>query len=825
MFFSRVNRKCQFRFKTTLAVMRLACITGIVLTTSLALAESQNNRVKPKRTESTFSRVYPVYLEPTGINRKVAPAGIRKGTSVDAAGHTFDFNSQYFLENGAPWLPVMGEMHYSRIPRESWGGILDKARDSGLNIIASYVFWIHHEEEKGLWDWSGNKDLGAFLDLCQQKGLHVVLRIGPWCHGEVRNGGFPDWLLDKGFKLRSADPGYLAASHEFYSAISKQTAGRYFKDGGPIVGIQIENEYGWKEKGGIEYMMALKKMAVDLGMDVPVYTQFSPNYPPAQTEFMSTKGGYADAPWGEGTQRQVRESRYKFRKIRYDSQVGSDLFGERKDTVSKVAFPSAMAEFGGGFQITYHRRPRVFPGDIAASAYVQIGSGVNLIGYYMFHGGSNPLGKKSTLQESRATQYPNDVPIISYDFQAAIGEWGQAHEQLADLRLLHLALNDFGDRIATMNAYRPSQKDAGKLRYAVRVLGDEGCVFFNNHTRYLSSPDIKGVQFALKQQGMEGTVWPTHPITIPSDAYGFFPFGWKLADARLNWATAQPVCMLDNKDVKTWVFAAVGDIPLEFDFMPDTILRKSTDGNLIQITTAGGERIQVLILSRTEALKAHKVRFGENEYMVLANAMVTTNGDTLRFELWEGRELRWQSYPALPVKDLEPGSIVNHFSVGTQTFPAATLSVKAENKRAAAPMSAEVASQPQPGPLYGAEFQMVQGSTTWDLSIAGKPAEGAKDYLVEIDFNGDTIALYNHGKLVADDFQRGEPMRFLLNRMTDGNFGEARLKLQIMPFTEHREVYLEEEALKADGLTAGIRSIRVMPVYESELNATAADSM
>ncbi len=808
---------CAGFFQNNLHGLFVACITGMVLTTSLSLAESRSNMVTPECYESTPRRGYPVCLEPSGVLRAVPPTGIKKGTTVDAGGNTFDFNSQYFLKNGEPWLPVMGEMHYSRIPYEWWGGILDKAKASGVNIITTYVFWIHHEEEEGVWDWSGNKNLGAFLDLCQQKGLQVVLRIGPWCHGEVRNGGFPDWLLNKGFKLRSADPGYLEACHGLYSAISKQAAGRYFKDGGPVVGIQIENEYGWKEKGQIEYMMALKKMAVDLGMGVPVYTQFSPTYPPGQTEFLTTKGGYCDAPWGKGTQRQVREYNYKFKGITFDAQLGADLFGEREDTVSSEAFPLAMAEFGGGFQVTYHRRPRVFPGDIAAGAYVKIGSGANLIGYYMFHGGSNPPGKITTLQESRATGYPNDVPIISYDFQAPIGEWGQAHEQLVDLRLLHLALNDFGDRIALMTAYLPSQKDSGDLRYAVRVLGDEGCVFFNNHTRYLPSPDIKGVQFAMKQQGMEGPVWPTHPITIPSDAYGFFPFGWKLADARLNWATAQPVCTLDNKDVKTWVFAAVEGVVPEYNFMPDTIRRQSTDGNLVQITTAGGANIQILTLSRAEALSAYKVRFGENEYMVLANAIVTTEANMLRFQLWEGRELRWQSYPALPTQNLVSGSVVNHFSVGTQTFPAATLSVKPVNKRAAAPMSEEMASQPQPGPLYGAEFKMVPGSTTWDLSISGDPAEGATDYLVEIEFNGDTIALYNHGKLVADDFQRGNPMRFLLNRVTDCKFSEAQLKLQIVPFTQNREVYLEEDALKVDGLTAGISFIRVTPVYESEL--------
>jgi len=767
--------------------------------------------------------ILPIYVEAPSSAPNIPPSEIQRGTNRNAAGNSIDFNSQYYLKDGAPWLPVMGEVHYSRVPRESWDDILDKIKASGIDIVATYVFWIHHEESEGDWDWSGNKDLGAFLDLCKKKGLLVWLRVGPWCHGEVRNGGFPDWLYKKGAKLRTNDPKFLEICKKHFTQVAEQMNGRYFKDGGPIIGIQLENEFGWNSAPAAEYMYALKKMAVELGMDVPIYSQFSPEYPPDQTDFITMMGGYCDAPWGKGTQRQIREFPYHFGGVVYDPEVGSDLFGERKETVGKKSFPSGMAEFGGGFQVCYQRRPCLFPGDIAAAAYVKVGSGANLLGYYMFHGGTNPLGKFSTLQESRATKYPNDYPLLSYDFQAPIGEWGQANGDLADLRLLHLALKDFGGRIARMKPYVTKKNTLKGLRHAVRVAGDEGCVFFNNHARYLPSTEIADVAFELKSKNGESVVWPGKPVTIQPDVYGFFPFGWKLDGVRLNWATAQPVCVLENGGRKTWVFKEIPGIPPEFDFASDSLKEKKVDGNLTEITTPDGKQIRVLTLTHAEALEVHKIRWNNGDYLVLSNAMVTHQDNQIRFQLWNGRELHWKSHPALPVTEAARLKTSGHFAEGSHVFPVSGVEVRATNPVSAGPMPDDVAAKPQTGPLYGAAYSPVAGSTTWDLSVS-RTNDSAWDYLVEVDFNGDTMALYRDGKIAADDFQRGLPMRFLLNRVLGKDTGAARAQLQIVPFTNARDVYLEKPELKTDGLVAAIKSIKVNPVYEIAFTLSAVSN-
>ena len=104
-------------------------------------------------------------------------------------------NSRYLTRNGRPWFPVSGELHYSRLPRECWETELDKMKAGGIQIVSTYVFWIHHEEIKGQFRFDGNLNVGEFIDLCRERGLEVALRVGPWAHGECRNGGHPDWIV------------------------------------------------------------------------------------------------------------------------------------------------------------------------------------------------------------------------------------------------------------------------------------------------------------------------------------------------------------------------------------------------------------------------------------------------------------------------------------------------------------------------------------------------------------------------------------------------------------------------------------------------------
>ena len=117
----------------------------------------------------------------------------------------YGFTPEFLTQNGQPWFPVMGEFHYSRYPTEYWRESLLKIKAGGVDVVSSYGCWIHHEETEGEFDYTGQRDLRSFIKLIGECGLKMFIRIGPWCHGEVRNGGFPDWLVKKYPKARTND--------------------------------------------------------------------------------------------------------------------------------------------------------------------------------------------------------------------------------------------------------------------------------------------------------------------------------------------------------------------------------------------------------------------------------------------------------------------------------------------------------------------------------------------------------------------------------------------------------------------------------------------
>ena len=133
-------------------------------------------------------------IDATGAPPPVQTGFLRQGTNTSPTGHTIGVTSRYLTRDGKPWLAVMGEFHFSRYPRAGWEDEILKMKAGGVEVVAAYVIWIHHEEIEGRFDWTGSRDLRAFVELCAKHGMYVYPRIGPWSHAEVRNGGFPDWL-------------------------------------------------------------------------------------------------------------------------------------------------------------------------------------------------------------------------------------------------------------------------------------------------------------------------------------------------------------------------------------------------------------------------------------------------------------------------------------------------------------------------------------------------------------------------------------------------------------------------------------------------------
>jgi beta-galactosidase len=167
------------------------------------------------------------------------------GPAFAQARHTFTVANGQFQFDGHPYQILSGEMHYPRVPRAYWRDRFRMARAMGLNTITTYVFWNLHEPRPGIYDFSGQNDVAEYIREAQQEGLNVILRPGPYVCAEWDLGGYPSWLLkDRSLVLRSTDPKYIAAMNSWFSRLSRELSPLLIQNGGPIIAIQVENEYG-----------------------------------------------------------------------------------------------------------------------------------------------------------------------------------------------------------------------------------------------------------------------------------------------------------------------------------------------------------------------------------------------------------------------------------------------------------------------------------------------------------------------------------------------------------------------------------------------------
>jgi hypothetical protein len=435
---------------------------------------------------------------------------------------------------------------------------------------------MHHEEVEGQFDWSDNKDLRAFIKLCQQHDMWVYPRIGPWCHAEVRNGGTPDWLLLKNYMQdRSNDPVYQHYAADWYAHVADQLKGLLYKDSGPVIGIQLENEYG-RGKGGEAHISWLKQAAQKCGLDVPMYTVTgwqNGSVPPY--EVIPLWGAYPDEPWADNLNRNTDCGNFRFTPFRDNDHIGNDVKQGKDSYVDNAAYPFFTCEVGVGIENTEHRRLKIGALDGLALITAKIGSGSNLPGYYMFAGGTNPHGLLTSMEENKQeTGYWNTNPVVSYDFQAAIRESGQLNDCYHEVKSLHYFLNEFGDRLAPMQAAFPA---AGQdLQYTVRVNNNAGFLFGLNYCRHNIQEDKKETQFNIKLAG-ETISFPEKKINIPDSSIFIWPFNFQIETALLKYATAQPLCHIDNK----WVFIQDAGIVPEFCFDAVTAVT-STSGKVVK---------------------------------------------------------------------------------------------------------------------------------------------------------------------------------------------------------------------------------------------------
>ena len=509
-------------------------------------------------------------------------------------GKPVTWDAKSLIIDGHRVCPVMGEIHYSRVPQDEWQREVRKMREGGVTIIATYIFWNHIEEQEGIFRWDGQRNLRRFLEICQQEQMPVVLRLGPFCHGEVRNGGIPDWMFAKGCKLREANSVFLGFAERLYRQIFTQVQGLQWKDGGPVVAAQFDNEY----RGRGEYLMALKQIAQKIGFDLPFYTRTG--WPELRTpvpygEMLPLYGDYADGFWDkditEGCGNYYKA--FNFKAYRSSTAIATDQFDysqTQPSAISPQTYPYFTCELGGGMATAYHRRPYVYPEDAYSMALVKLGSGSNLLGYYMYHGGTNPEGVLHTLNEVQTSPGTanNDLPVCTYDFQAPLGEFGQPYPQYYMLRPLHLFMQDFGETLAPMEAQFPAPQDMKRgqddvLRWSVRSQGDSGFIFVNNYERFQ--------QLTAKRQQLTACGVTLPRLTVPSGTMAIFPVNI----CGIRYATAQLVARRDGRLYMMQIPGIPTTIVLQSGKTLKNVKAKGTErpiyGNICLLTREQAERL------------------------------------------------------------------------------------------------------------------------------------------------------------------------------------------------------------------------------------------
>ena len=758
----------------------------------------------------------PLTDRPKVIVRGTIPQG---GTSP--SGEAFTVNNYFFERNGRPFYAVAGEFHYSRYDQRFWEESLAKIQAGGVNLVSTYVFWNHHEEVQGEFEWTGRKDLRRFLELCALRGLKAIVRIGPFCHGEVRNGGFPDWVYGQPFEARSNDEGYLELVRRLYAQIADQIRGLFLQDGGPILAIQIENEYqhsaapwetttatgkDWLPGGrdGRDHMLKLKQIARSVGMAAPFWTATAWGGACVPLpEALPLWGGYAYQPWlfyGDVKEHPATPE-FLFRDHHNNHKPKTYNF---EPAYAPEDYPYSCCEMGGGMQVWYPYRFTVPPASVEAMAIVKAAGGCNFLGYYMYHGGTNPTGKVNPFLNEHTS------PKLSYDFQAPLGERGQARDHFHRLRLVHSLFTTWQDWAAPLPTVLPpgaeaiDPQDNAAVRWSLRTDGHRGLLFVTNFQDHWQREALTDLSWELET--------PAGPVRFPaegtvglaSDESCILPFHFPLGTIDLVSATAQPVTVVEAEGRRVWVFAAPDGMEPVFQFasVSGATVVRPTLGEVFPVRGNDGSEETILVLAKAEALKLQKVITDRGTWLVKTEALVfgpTPTDAGFRVEAEGDSPVTLEVFPPLP--DLATAAGATLARVGIKgLFTTYRLAWPA-----------------RPAADHELAVQRI-GDRKAIVTLDPLALEGVRDLVARIGYTGDVGNAYVAGRLVADNYANGTPWEISLARI-DPRVFEAGLVLDIVPLKQGGKVVHDTTMAgrkeEAGALFGSLGTIDAVPVRQA----------
>ncbi len=798
-----------------------ASMAGIMLL--LVISVISTAQVRPGKEVTLLSIDYKLSDKP------LITGHIRGGEKTAPDGTRYDIDSRSMLLNGEPWMPVMGEFHYSRYPVEFWEEAILAIKAGGVDIIATYVFWIFHEEIRNNYLWEGNMNLRYFLELCQKHDIPVWLRIGPWAHGESKNGGFPDWLFTV-CKPRTLDPAYFREVDKWYEAVASQARGYMHKEGGPVIGIQLDNEFGHVGGvGGDAYILQCKELAIKHGFDVPYYSVcgWGGAYVP-RDEVIPVQAAYVDPFWGMAPLWRSHFERMPyppelvfsdFEEMIARSQVGGDVarnlpvqFQLKYDF---NRYPLAMAELGCDMLPTYGRRPLLTINDNYGNALCRLGEGANLIGYYMYHGGSHPFGESGSLVEA-SDEKADGFTEVSYDF-GVLSEFGKRKASFNHIKRLHWFIRNFGRSLIPMTpslpANPPLPEDPDQLRYIIRSDGHSGYLFFNNYQRFLEMPGRENMKFSVRLRNKE-LVFPREPIDIPSGTMGILPFNMNLGSTVMVYATLQPMMDLSTEQEDIYVFHTLSGIRPEIclegvkgiseqggsSWVEDDqyIIHPEPDHEII-LNQVNGKPLRILVLDEKTSLDSWEITLSGKKHLVICEDEVWQSGNQIRMRSTTINNKELLIYPAAGW-DKTSGHTVIPFSY--PTTGEITVSF----------LQTEVMQTDADGNWDESH------PSVWNIETGHIDWNGLSDVIMKINYTGDVARLYLNGELVADNLWREPEWRLSLKKWRNQlQKPGAKLILKIDPWENGHKVYVNERPETKGRWTAEIRSIKCLPEMETTL--------
>ena len=609
------------------------------------------NQTSLQRTDSVTSILF--RLESSSQSEMVK---VRENAAMNPAGNTLTHDSHSFYNNGAPVFLHSGEIQYFRTPEDQWEDLIIKAKNGGLNCIASYVYWGIHEPKDNIWNFTGRYDIARFLTLCKKHDMFVILRIGPVINGETRNAGLPQWVREQlpgryNNQLYPSPQWYLDAVGDFYTHLADEVKGFFPSRGGNIILVQIDNETNcswvwgraeWQKDAQVT-ADKYQEMAKTAGFEGPFCaTYWETTHTVRPRGAIPATGAYLLGHWNI-TAEYPKISGFKLVNTKYH-------FDGFTDTLDYPVI--AVENQGGGGYNTID--PPEFPASFNIS---DIACGTNATNYYMYGAGTNPQrypGPWFDQYVGSSVARP-DVTKMSYDLHTPLGEFQQVRESYHYVRRLGLFLESFGGTVEELafKATDSNEKIFGKTDQAcMREMQGSGFVFVNTY-QLPSHDEQTPIEISLQME--DSTI--IFPQKSRLHAYQNIPLTMpvrlEMAGLKFLYATANPMTIFHQQENTHLIFYANGSN--EAEYFIENISRKnvifsegvefhqadngiiaivdpSEINNIIVVSRDNSPPVIIKTLSVEQSLKAYKLPGLEGQLLFADVVPLDLKKGKLRYE-------------------------------------------------------------------------------------------------------------------------------------------------------------------------------------------------